>query len=231
MLAAINNTSIFYTIKGEGENLILLHGNGEDSSIFEQQINYFSRKYKVIAIDTRAHGRSEQGKESLTFYLFAKDVIGLLDFLNIKQTYVIGFSDGGNTALHLVLQYPDRIKRMVIVGANIFPAGLKKFVRIGLWLNYAWLCIHSYLNKKNRKEKEIWSLMLFQPRLSFSELSKIRTPILVMAGEHDVVKTTHTKQIVHAIPNAQLEILPQTGHTFLFTQSEKANRSIECFFA
>ncbi len=231
MLASINNTKLFYTITGEGENLILLHGNGEDSSIFVQQIQYFSKKYRVIAIDTRAHGQSERGKEDLTFSLFAQDVITLMDFLQIEKAYLLGFSDGGNTALHIALQYPERIKKMVVVGANIFPAGLKFFVRLGLWLNYTWLCFSSFLDKKKQQEKEIWALMLFQPQLTFSELSKIETPTLVMAGEHDMIKSSHTNLIAKSIVNAQLEIISQTGHALLFTQSEKANRLIECFFA
>jgi pimeloyl-ACP methyl ester carboxylesterase len=229
MLASINNTKIFYTTTGEGENLILLHGNGEDSSIFAQQIQYFSKKYRVIAVDTRAHGRSERGEEALTFLLFAQDIIALMDFLHIEKAHLLGFSDGGNTALHVALRYPERIKKMVVVGANIFPAGLKFFVRVGLWLSYAWLCLSSISNKKN--QKEIWALMLFQPRLTFAELSTIETPTLVMAGEHDMIKTSHTKQIAQSIHNALVEIIPQTGHTLLFTQSEKANRLIECFFA
>ena len=84
---------------GSGEALVLLHGNGENSSYFQYQIPYFSQKYHVIAVDTRGHGKSPRGTKPFTLIQFAKDLKQLLDQMGLKKVNLLGFSDGGNIAL------------------------------------------------------------------------------------------------------------------------------------
>ena len=104
--AASHGATLYYEVTGQGHPLVLLHGNGEDSTYFEHQVPVFSQLYQVIAIDTRAHGRSTRGNAPLDFYLFADDVIAVLDDLGLQKAHILGFSDGGNIALHTVLKYP-----------------------------------------------------------------------------------------------------------------------------
>lgn len=85
--AASHGATLYYEVTGQGHPLVLLHGNGEDSTYFEHQVPVFSQLYQVIAIDTRAHGRSTHGNAPLDFYLFADDVIAVLDDLASKSAY------------------------------------------------------------------------------------------------------------------------------------------------
>ena len=119
------NFSLNFTEKGYGAPLILLHGNGESSGYFVNQIDRFANEYRVIAVDTRGHGASPRGNKPFTLETFADDLKNLLDSLNIEKANILGFSDGGNIAVIFALKYPERVASLVLNGANLFPRGLK----------------------------------------------------------------------------------------------------------
>lgn len=98
---------LFYEEMGSGEPLILLHGNGEDHTIFNKIADYFSGKYRVISIDTRGHGESPMGEEPFSLYQFAEDLNDFMDEHNIEKANILGFSDGGNIALIFASEYPE----------------------------------------------------------------------------------------------------------------------------
>ena len=121
---------LHYVEAGEGFPLVLLHGNGEDHSYFEHQMGPFSRSYRVIAPDTRGHGKSPRGEAPFTLEQFAEDLKEFLDGLGISRCHLLGFSDGGNIALIFALKYPQYIENLVVDGANLEPDGLKRSVRL-----------------------------------------------------------------------------------------------------
>ena len=127
---------LYYTEKGEGEPFIMLHGNGEDGSVFEKEIDYFSKKYRVIAIDTRGHGRSPMGEEPFSLYQFAEDLKDFMDEHEIKRANILGFSDGGNIALIFASKYPERVVRLIANGSNTKPSGMKFAVHAAIRMNY-----------------------------------------------------------------------------------------------
>ena len=105
---------LHYTEKGTGEPLILLHGNGENSGYFVHQIDFFSQKYRVIAVDTRGHGKSPRGKAPFGIRQFAEDLRDFMDELEIERANILGFSDGGNIAVTFALKYPQRVNRLIL---------------------------------------------------------------------------------------------------------------------
>ncbi len=104
---------------GRGHPLILLHGNGEDSSYWNAQISEFTRFMRVIAVDSRGHGASDSGTKGLSFELMAQDLKHILDVKDIKKAFFLGFSDGGNLAIKFALQWPDMVEKLVLNGANV----------------------------------------------------------------------------------------------------------------
>jgi len=97
-----------YTERGTGFPLILLHGNGESSAYFANQIVPLAQVRRVIAVDTRGHGASPRGSAPFTLSQFADDLLAFMDRLGIAQADMLGFSDGGNIALLFALRHPVR---------------------------------------------------------------------------------------------------------------------------
>ena len=106
--------SLYYQEQGEGEALFLLHGNGEDGTYFANQISFFSDRYRVIAVDTRGHGKSPRGTAPFTMEQFAVDLHSLMEKLQIQRGIILGFSDGANIAMKFALKYPDRVKALIL---------------------------------------------------------------------------------------------------------------------
>ena len=206
--------------------LVLLHGNGEDSHIFDLQIRYFSQYYKVIAIDTRGHGQSTMGTAPFNFHTFAADLIAVLDALQIEKAHIVGFSDGANTALHAALIAPERILSMVLLGPNYNPKGLTPIVRLQIQITYIGLSIASLFSAKIRKRKKIWGLMVYEPNLTIPEIQRITNRTLIITGENDMVSQRHNDELSNAIAGSKRLIIPGGDHFWMFHDSETLNRLV-----
>lgn len=228
---ASHGAILVYDVMGQGAPVVLLHGNSQDSSYFEQQFDVLSQSYQLIALDTRAHGRSSRGTAPLDFYLFADDVIAVLDDLGIEKAHLLGFSDGGNIALHTVLKYPERILSVISDGANLFPAGLTQPTQDHHKEKYAMLCQKAKEDPSFDQTCEVYGLMVHHPNLTFEDLHAIHTPTLVLAGEHDVILTEHTQAIAEAIDGAELYIVKDGDHYIAAKMPEVFNALVLDFLA
>lgn len=204
---------LFYNEWGSGEALVLLHGNGEEQSYFCHQIPYFSQKYRVIAVDTRGHGKSPRGTAPFTIAQFAEDLLALLDALKVEKAVVLGFSDGANIAMRFALRYPGRVRALILNGGNLSPRGVKARWQIPIELGYRIARAFAAHSEGAKKNAELLGLMVNEPNIAPQELSGINCPTLVIAGERDMIKETHTELIASAITGAELAILP--GDHFL----------------
>ena len=213
----------------EAPVLVLLHGNGEELHIFDAQIRYFSQYFRTIAIDTRGHGKSTRGEEPLTFHTFANDLTDVFEALQIDRAHIVGFSDGAITALHLALTHPELVKSMVLLGANYNPKGLRWFPRLQIKFVYACLTIASLFSEKKRQRKEIWRLMVSQPNLTLEQLSRIKTPALIVTGENDMVSQRHNDEMHFVIAGSKRLIIPKGNHFWMFRQPEALNQCVMDF--
>lgn len=219
---------LYYTEKGYGTPLVLLHGNGENGGFFKHQLDFFAKKYRVIIPDTRGHGRSPRGSAPFTFDTFAEDLKGLLDSLDINKAIILGFSDGGNIALLFTLKHPEYVEKLILNSANLYPAGLKKSFLISVRLLYAATCIISHFSKKAARKKELLALMAKQPDISPKELSAVKCPTLVIAGTLDLITKKHTRLIADSIDGALLCFI-NGNHTAAQTNSVEFNKTVERF--
>ena len=216
-------------IGGTGESLLLLHGNGEDHTIFQQQIEYFKPSYTVLALDTRGHGKSAAKQETLTFETFVKDIDQVLNHLHIEKTSIIGFSDGGNIALLFAQYFPEKVTKLVIVGANTEPEGMRKPALLKVEAELAAIKVRGCFDPIFRTKRAIYELMTIQLRKVKFDLTKILSPTLVMAGENDVVRLSHTQWIARQIKNSRLAIVPKANHFFLLEKPSEFNAIVESF--
>lgn len=214
--------------RGEGVPLVLLHGNGEDSGYFSHQMEYFSRQYRVIAVDTRGHGKSSRGSAPFTMAQFAEDLKELLDELGIESLVLLGFSDGANIAMKFALRYPGMLRALILNGGNLDARGIKRHVQLPIELGYRAARLFAGRSEEARRNMEILGLMVHEPHISPQALSAIRVPTLVVAGTRDMVKTAHTREIAARIPNARLAILPG-DHFIAAKEPERFNRAVEEF--
>jgi pimeloyl-ACP methyl ester carboxylesterase len=209
--------------------LLFLHGNGEDLHIFDSQIRYFSRYFKTVAVDTRAHGLSTRGTGVFDFYTLSADLLAVLNALRIDKAHIVGFSDGAIIALHLALTAPERIASMVLLGANYNPKGLRLIPRFQIGFVYTWLSIASLFSVKMRQRKEIWALMVNQPKLTLKEISRINLPALVVTGENDMVTQHQNDDLSRAITGSGRMVIPKGDHFWFFTEPELLNQCIMNF--
>lgn len=222
------NFSLNFTEKGYGAPLILLHGNGESSGYFVNQIDRFANEYRVIAVDTRGHGASPRGNKPFTLETFADDLKNLLDSLNIEKANILGFSDGGNIAVIFALKYPERVNSLVLNGANLFPSGLKSSFLIPVKVLFAVFSLLSHFSRRAKRRSELLYLMAKQPNIQPERLSSIKCPVLVIAGTQDVIKEKHTKLIAASLPDSSLCFL-KGGHSIAKTNSVEFNSAVEKF--
>ena len=222
------NIKLHYTERGTGTPLILLHGNGEDGSYFVHQIEYFSKNRRVIAVDTRGHGQSPRGDAPFTIRQFAEDLRAFMDELAIEKADILGFSDGGNIALVFALKYPKRVDKLILNGANLKGSGVKFHVQFPIVLGYKLASLFARKSPEARKNAEMLGLMVNDPNIDVSELSRITAKTLVIAGTKDMIRESHTKIIAQHIPGAELILLP--GDHFVANRSPAAfNRAVEAF--
>ena len=209
-----NGIKIYYEAYGSGEPLLLLHGNGQSIAAFNQQIPEFAKNYHVIAVDTRGHGKTQDKGDKFTYDLFAQDMNALLDKLHIDSANIVGWSDGGNTGLIMAMKYPKKVKKLVTMGAVIFADSTVVSQDL---LNELKFGIEEMKNAKTPEEKnELKKAMLLrdEPKHKFTDLLKIKCPVLVMAGEKDIVKLNHTKKIAASVPKGTLYIAANETHYF-----------------
>lgn len=211
--------------RGSGKPLFLLHGNGESSDYFVNQIEAFSRCFRVIAVDTRGHGKSPRGTVPFTLSQFSDDLKSLMDRLEIARAHILGFSDGGNIALIFALKHPKMVEKLVLNGANLYPSGVRLGVQLPIVLGYAAAVAASLFDKKAVSKRELLGLMVKEPHLTAEQLSSISVPTLVIAGKHDMIKDSHTRSIAAAIPNSRLCIIPG-DHFIASKESRRFNREV-----
>ena len=217
-----------YIEQGQGQPLILLHGNGENCDYFEHQIPYFSSNYHVIAIDTRGHGKSPRGEKPFTIAQFAEDLHDFMDEKGITKANLLGFSDGGNIALTFALKYPERVDKIIIDGANLFPSGVKPLYQWPIEVGYRIAKLFSKKSEQAKRNAEMLGLMVNEPHIDPTELARLSIPILVVAGTKDMIKDAHTKLIYRSLPNAQLNIIE--GDHFVANKNANAfNKVVDVF--
>ena len=220
----------YYIEKGQGEPLILLHGNGEDSSYFKQQIDEFSRKYHVYAIDTRGHGRTPRGEAPFKIRQFAEDLLGFMDAHQIEKAHLLGFSDGGNIAMIFAMQHPERVDRLILNGANINSRGVKAAVQIPIEIGYRIARASAKKSEKAKQNAELLGLMVNDPNIPVEELPRIQAKTLVIAGTKDMIKEKHTRLLALHIPYAELAFVE--GDHFVADKNVQAfNQRVMRFLA
>ncbi len=222
--ADVNGIKLYYEIYGEGKPLVVLHGNGGSISSASTHYPDLIKKYKVIAIDSRAQGRSGDTDKPLTYDQMASDVNALLDQLNIDSAYIWGQSDGAILCLLMAMDYPKKVKRVVAYAPNIQPDSNAVF-------SWALESLKKTISRsKNKVEIKLNQMMLDYPNIPYSKLESIQAPCLIMGGDRDVIRPEHLLKMFQHIPNSHLCILPGSTHGGAWEKKEMFLQIMNDFF-
>ena len=226
---------IHYISLGNGPAVLLLHGGLSSRLAWFSQIPWLvAAGRQVVLPDIRGHGDSDLGANELNYRLLASDAIHVLDKLDIRRADVIGWSDGGNTALLLGRYSPQRVKRIVAISANFSPTGLTSEALaethtqssgLDYWLKRWWTGAGKHLVELENRIKHMWRTF---PVLQPVDLQEITTPTLLIIGEHDVISIAHARQMAKLLSNGFLEIVPG-GHSTPVTHSIQVNEAMAKF--
>lgn len=217
------DANIYYEIYGEGKPVILVHSGFGYIDSFKKYIPILAKEYKVIAIATRGYGKSEIGNQAFSFDLLANDIQKIIKESCDEKAIIMGHSDGAMLAYLVAHKFPSIVSKVVAMGG---PLGTIGYGEDGLeWLkNYTIKEFESYrpdlktiMSQPERwtelsdKLKEMWTTAQI---LELSELREITCPVLLLFGDRDLFCTTdHIVQIYKNLPNAQLAIFPNSGHS------------------
>lgn len=229
----IRGFKMYAEIYGQGEPLLIIHGNGGSINNFIYQIPYFERKYKVIIADSRAQGNSADSGDSLSYEMMADDYAALLDVLKVDSAYVIGWSDGGINALLLAIRHPEKVKKLASTGANLVPDTTAVPQQIWDMVVPSYKALKAKANKTAEEKNgyKLLRLLVEQPHIPLTDLHKISCPSLIIGGDHDVIKEEHTMLIYKNIPKAYLWILPVSGHSTPIVYKDDFNEVVDRFFS
>ena len=242
---AINGKKIYYEEYGQGTPLLLLSGGGLSRSIkdFEKCIPELAKHYRVIAPDSPGQGRSEQ-PDTLSYYVLLEFMSQFVDSLKIDSAYVMGWSDGGITGILLAEKRPDKVKKLVAVGANnglrrAIPANVPidavKPMPLDEWAKNNKESINQYMNKLPRDWKKLLNelnKMWYQKDEYFSDsiYGRINIPVMIVLGDRDDIITEHGLEMHRLIKGSQFCVLPNTSHEGFAERPDLINKIAIDFF-
>jgi pimeloyl-ACP methyl ester carboxylesterase len=241
--AEIGGARIWYAewgAKSAAVPVLLLHGGFGNSNYFGHLIPVLAAQgYRVIAMDSRGHGRSTRGGAPLSYHLMAQDVLGLLDRLRISKVYLVGWSDGGITGLDLAMTHPDRLAGLFAFGANADVSGLKEGAeRTPVFGAYLARTAQEYRALSPTPQQwddfsaavnKMWGTL---PAFTPAELAAIDVPTTIADGEFDeAIRQTHDVYMAQTIPGARLVILPRVSHFAMLQDPPAFNAAVLAFFA
>jgi len=222
---------MYYEQYGSGKPLLFIHGNGGSIDNFSNNIPFFAKKYNVIAVDSRAHGNSHDPSDSLSFEMMADDFNALLDSLHLDSCYVIGWSDGGINGLLLAIRHPDKVKKLAVTGANLWPDTTALTPWVFHLIEQGSANLRKLPSTPEVKNKlKISDLDLYQPNMTLDQLHLIQCPTLVIGGDHELIPVRHTVLIAENIPKSYLWIVPESGHSTPVAKKELFNAQVAAFF-
>ncbi len=197
---AVNGVTLHYADVGSGKPVVLVHGNGESHDLFDTEIGQLAAAgYRVLAPDSRGHGANEPLSE-YHYADMAEDMFQLIRALGLEKPLYYGHSDGGIIGLLLELLHPGTLGMMAASGVNLSPEGIEPSF------------IEEFTEINRKKPDPLITLMLTEPRIDPESLRSIDVPVLLTAGENDLILPEETRRIAEHLPRVQLVIVKGEDH-------------------
>jgi pimeloyl-ACP methyl ester carboxylesterase len=217
----VNGHPTWLTIRGtQVQTVLLLHGGlAESGSMLDTIGAALGERYRVAAFDRRGHGRTADTPEPFHYDSMAGETVAVLEHLG-GSAHLVGYSDGGITALLVALHRPDLVDRLVLIGTNFHYSGLRPLTAPGGGDDPAFSRIAaSYAERSpdgaghfDEFLAKTYALFRSEPTLTVADLADVSAPTLVLVGDDDLVELPHTVALYESIPEAQLAVVPGASH-------------------
>ena len=205
----------------------MLHGGLGAQKDMAWQIMDLAESRFVVAPDTRGHGRSTGSDRPLSYSLIADDLVELLDHLNLDKVDVVGWSDGGVVALELAINHSERVRKIVAISANFDPNGMVVAAALTVpRIPFRYLLSAPDVGHWPTLYRNVITMWRTQPRYTPVDLSRIKAPALIMAGQFDTVKTEHTDRLAKLISASRRVIVEGATHGVPNERPSVVNRYI-----
>lgn len=238
-LAPVRDYQIYYEVHGDGEPLIVLSGWAVSSLFVIPRYKALAEHFKLIFIDTRGTGYSSPMPHSYKFVDHLNDIIAVMDHLEIRQANFLGNSMGGMFAMEMMLRFPERVAKAVVVNTQVKMGNFTQ--QLYLWILTAWsywdapvLAVSKLINKLGFQPEWAFNIQRFnglmflgasseaivndyRQMMKFNivnRLKEIRHHVLIVAGTMDRIATfeKQAKVLKDHLPNAEMFMIPDGRH-------------------
>jgi pimeloyl-ACP methyl ester carboxylesterase len=223
-VASVNGIQLWYAVYGHGDPVILVHGGLANSDYWGLQIPVLARRYQVIVLDSRGHGRSTRTAAPIGYDAMAADVLALMDTLHVGTAALVGWSDGAIIGLDIAIHHPERLTRLFAFAANSDPSGVKDVDKSPVFTAYEERGAREYARLSPTPTQfkafhdNISRMWASEPHFTEAQLRGIKVPTWIVDGDHDeAIKRQNTDYMASLIPGAGELILPAVSH-FAFLQ-------------
>lgn len=225
--ANVNGIKMYYEIHGSGQPLVLIHGGGSTiTTSFGKILPMLSKTHQVIAVELQAHGHTTDRDAPVSFEQDADDVAELLKQLNVTGADILGFSNGGNTAMQIAIRHPERVRKLVLASAFYRREGMYSWLWEGMkhakLENMPRIYQEVYLSipgntqagLQNMHDKDAKRMQTFKDWES-DVIKSIQAPALIVIGDEDVVRPEHAVEMYRLLPHGRLSIFPDNHGSYM----------------
>ena len=229
---------IWYAAYGAGEPVVLLHGAFDNSEDWGYQVPALvSAGHRAVLIDNRGRGRSTLGDAPVTYELMAREVLAVMDALELAKFAVVGWSDGATIGLMLAMTHPSRISRVFAFGGTMdltgvmdIPANEPKLARVFGRAKMDYARLSETPGDFAVMAKAVKHMMATEPNYSAADIATISVPVAIVVGANDeFIKPEHSEYLARTIPNAKMIVLPEVSHFAMFQRPDVFNDAMLAF--
>jgi pimeloyl-ACP methyl ester carboxylesterase len=231
----LGDVRTYYEEDGEGEPLVMLHPGHADSRAFAPNLSGLAGRFRVYRPDRRGHGRTPDVDGPISYELMARDTIAFIERVVGGPAHVVGHSDGAPVGLLVALHRPDLVRRLVFA-AGVFhhdgwiPGAIELDEETtAFFVDYYGAVSPDGPDHFPVVAEKLHRMHLEEPTLTRRDLARVPTPTLVMVAEIDEMPLEHTLALYDGLPDAQLAVVPGTGHGLLAEKPELCNAIIVDF--
>jgi pimeloyl-ACP methyl ester carboxylesterase len=241
--ATLNGVRTYYEVHGDQgrDPLVLLHGGLATAETWSGQSGPLSERYRVFVPERRGHGHTQDVDGPITYEAMAADTVAFLQDIVGGPAHLVGWSDGGNVGLLVALSDPELVRSLVAIGSNFHhDGGLMSPSEWGLTAESPDMAYFRDLYVASSPDgpghwpvvfEKVIRLWTEEPTLTVQDLARIQVPVLVMVGDDDIVRLTHTAAFYEALQHGQLAVVPGASHALPMEKPQEVNRLILDFLA